>query len=48
MYTIFYVIATKNNETIKKDFTNYSKAREFSQELTEDGYEVHLKKKNVF
>ena len=48
MYTLFYVIATKENEIINKNFDTYTKARKFADELEKDNYEIHLKRKTCF
>ena len=48
MYTIFYVIATKDGECIEKYFTSYTKARDFANNLSAKNYEVHLKRKNSY
>ena len=48
MHTIFYVIATKDDERIEKYFTHYTTAKKFADDLITQNYEVHLKRKSSY
>lgn len=44
MRTVFYVTATKGDETIVKYFATHTQARAYANELEQQNYEVHLKR----